>query len=223
MAAPLFEFRDDVLPLCRPSLYATYGKRLFDLALILAALPVILPMAALITLIAALGGGRPLYSQMRVGRDGKTFRCWKFRTMIPDADAVLARILAEDPALAAEWQQTQKLRRDPRVTRLGAFLRKTSLDELPQLWNVVTGTMSIVGPRPFTPDQREMYPGGRGGADYYRMLPGLTGLWQVSPRNRSSFAERAVYDNAYFVQLGFLMDLRIILRTVGVVLRGTGV
>lgn len=223
MAAPLFEFRTDVVPLCRPSLYVAYGKRCLDLGLILAALPVILPVMALIAVLAALGGGRPFYSQMRVGRDGAIFRCWKFRTMIPDADAALARILAENPVLAAEWRQNQKLRRDPRVTRLGAFLRKTSLDELPQLWNVVTGTMSIVGPRPFTPDQRDMYPGGRGAADYYRMVPGLTGLWQVSPRNRSSFAERAIYDSAYFVQIGLVMDLRIILRTVGVVLRGTGV
>jgi lipopolysaccharide/colanic/teichoic acid biosynthesis glycosyltransferase len=223
MAAPLFEFRNDALSLCRPSYYASYGKRLFDLALVAVMLPVVVPVVVLVALLASLGGGRPLYSQLRVGRDGETFRCWKFRTMIPDADAALARILADDPALAAEWQQTQKLRRDPRVTRFGAFLRKTSLDELPQLWNVVTGTMSIVGPRPFTPDQQDIYPGGRGYADYYRMLPGLTGLWQVSPRNRSSFAERAIYDSAYFVQLGLLMDLRIILRTVGVVLRGTGV
>lgn len=223
MAAPFFDFRDDVLPVSVPRPYAALGKRMLDLALVVAMLPVILPVMAAITVLVAIGGGRPFYSQLRVGRDGDLFCCWKFRTMIPDAEAALARIVAEDPVLAAEWQQNQKLRRDPRVTRIGAFLRKTSLDELPQLWNVVTGTMSIVGPRPFTPDQQEMYPGGRGAADYYRMCPGLTGLWQVSPRNRSSFAERAVYDSAYFAQLGLLTDLRIILRTVGVVLRGTGV
>ena len=223
MAAPFFDFRDDVLPVCAPRPYAALGKRMLDLALVVAMLPVILPVMAAITVLVAIGGGRPFYSQLRVGRDGDLFCCWKFRTMIPDAEAALARIVAEDPVLAAEWQQNQKLRRDPRVTRIGAFLRKSSLDELPQLWNVVTGTMSIVGPRPFTPDQQEMYPGGRGAADYYRMRPGLTGLWQVSPRNRSSFAERAVYDSAYFAQLGLLTDLRIILRTVGVVLRGTGV
>ncbi len=223
MAAPFFDFRDDVLPVSVARPYAALGKRMLDLALVVAMLPVILPVMAAITVLVAIGGGRPFYSQLRVGRDGDLFCCWKFRTMIPDAEAALARIVAEDPVLAAEWQQNQKLRRDPRVTRIGAFLRKSSLDELPQLWNVVTGTMSIVGPRPFTPDQQEMYPGGRGAADYYRMRPGLTGLWQVSPRNRSSFAERAVYDSAYFAQLGLLTDLRIILRTVGVVLRGTGV
>ena len=223
MAAPFFEFRDDIVPLDQPSHYAAHGKRALDVALVVVALPVILPVMAFIAIVTALGGGRPFYSQVRVGRGGRAFRCWKFRTMMPGADAALSRILAENCDLAIEWHQNQKLRSDPRVTRFGAFLRKTSLDELPQLWNVMAGTMSIVGPRPFTPDQQDMYPGGRGAADYFLMRPGLTGLWQVSPRNRSSFAERAVYDSAYFAQLGLLTDLRIILRTVGVVLRGTGV
>lgn len=223
MAAPFFEFRDAVLSVARPSLYASHGKRFLDITVLLLALPVILPVMAVLVLGTAISGGRPFYSQLRVGRDGKTFRCWKIRTMVPDADAALVRLLAEDPSLAAEWQHSQKLSRDPRVTRFGALLRKTSLDELPQLWNVANGTMSLVGPRPFTPDQRDLYPGGRGAADYYRMLPGITGLWQVSQRNRGSFAERAVYDSAYFAQLGLLADLRILLRTVGVVLRGTGV
>lgn len=123
MAAPLFEFRNDALSLHRPSYYATHGKRLFDLALVAVMLPAVVSVIAIIALFTAIGGGQPFYSQMRVGRDGETFRCWKFRTMIPDADAALARILAEDPVLAAEWRQTQKLRRDPRVTRFGAFLR----------------------------------------------------------------------------------------------------
>lgn len=223
MAAPFFEFRDHVAPTAPAGVYAAAGKRVFDLTLLALIAPVAVPVLALIVAIVAVFGGRPLYSQWRVGRGGETFRCWKIRTMVVDADAVLAQILADDPALAAEWHLNQKLSRDPRVTRFGSFLRKTSLDELPQLWNVLTGTMSIVGPRPFTPEQREMYPGGRGAADYYRMLPGITGLWQVSQRNRSSFAERAVFDSAYFAQIGLLMDLRILLRTVGVVLRGTGV
>jgi len=224
MAAPLFEFRDDVFVIPRPKkTYADDGKRLFDLALVLFMLPVVLPLMAVIVLITALCGGRPFYSQLRVGQDGQMFRCWKIRTMIPDADAALSRILGENQALADEWERTQKLAHDPRVTRFGAFLRKTSLDELPQLWNVVNGTMSIVGPRPFTPDQRGMYPGGLGRAEYYRMRPGITGLWQVSRRNRGSFAERAAYDTAYWVQIGPIMDLRILLRTVFVVLRGTGV
>lgn len=223
MAAPFFEFRDHVIPLHRPPYYRVRGKRLLDVTAVVLMVPVVLPLMILIALVTAFGGGQPFYSQLRVGRDGKTFRCWKVRTMVRDADATLVRLLSENPDLAAEWQLRQKLSRDPRVTRFGAFLRKTSLDELPQLWNVFNGTMSLVGPRPFTPDQSEMYPGGRGAADYYRMLPGITGLWQTSQRNRSSFAERAAYDSAYFAQIGFLMDLRILLRTVAVVLRGTGV
>ncbi len=223
MAAPHFEFHHEVFSVTRPSVYAGPGKRARDLCLVVLLLPVVLPLIALIALVTAMGGGQPFYSQLRVGQDGKTFRCWKVRTMVRDADAALARILAENPALAAEWLHSQKLVRDPRVTRFGSFLRKTSLDELPQLWNVANGTMSIVGPRPFTPEQMDLYPGGRGAADYFRMRPGITGLWQVSKRNRSSFAERAVYDSAYFAQLGFLFDLRIIMRTIVVVLRGTGV
>lgn len=223
MAAPHFEFHHEVFSVARPSVYAGLGKRALDLCVVALVLPVALPLVALIALVIAMGGGQPFYSQLRVGQNGRTFRCWKVRTMVRDADAALAQILARDPALAAEWLHSQKLARDPRVTRFGAFLRKTSLDELPQLWNVANGTMSIVGPRPFTPEQIDLYPGGRGAADYFRMRPGITGLWQVSKRNRSSFAERAVYDSAYFAQLGFLFDLRIILRTIVVVLRGTGV
>lgn len=223
MAAPFFEFREDVLALPQTAVYAGPGKRAFDLMILLVILPVVLPLMVVMLALSALGGGRPFYSQTRVGQDGRTFRCWKFRTMIPDADAALPKLLAENPGLAEEWARTQKLARDPRVTRVGALLRKTSLDELPQLWNVVNGTMSIVGPRPFTPEQRAMYPGGLGAADYYLMRPGMTGLWQVSRRNRGSFAERAAYDTAYWTQIGPIMDLRILLRTVGVVLRGTGV
>ena len=143
--------------------------------------------------------------------------------MIPDADAALARILRDDPALDEEWRTTQKLARDPRVTRFGALLRRTSLDELPQLWNVLNGTMSLVGPRPFTPEQRGLYRNGRTDADYYHLRPGITGLWQVSRRNRGSFAERATYDSAYRNRLSVWTDLSILARTIVVVLRATGV
>lgn len=223
MAAPLFEFRDDVAPVAPRRFYPAFGKRLLDLTLLVLMLPVVLPLIAAILFVTALGGGRALYSQVRVGRDGRLFRCWKVRTMIPEADAVLARILHNNGALAEEWRTTQKLARDPRVTRFGAHLRRTSLDELPQLWNVLSGTMSLVGPRPFTPEQRGLYRNGRADADYYRMRPGITGLWQVSRRNRGSFAERATYDSAYRVRMSFWSDLAILARTVVVVLRATGV
>ncbi|MBC7142653.1 MAG: sugar transferase [Rhodobacteraceae bacterium] len=223
MAAPLFEFRDNVAPVAPRRVYPAFGKRLLDLTLLTLMIPVVLPLIAAILFVTALGGGRALYSQIRVGRDGRLFRCWKVRTMIPDADAALARILRDDRALAEEWRKTQKLARDPRVTRFGALLRRTSLDELPQLWNVLNGTMSLVGPRPFTPEQRELYRNGRADADYYRLRPGLTGLWQVSRRNRGSFGERSAYDSVYRTHMSLWTDLSILARTVIVVLRATGV
>ena len=130
--------------------------------------------------------------------------------------------MREDPGLAREWQENQKLIHDPRVTKLGAVLRKTSLDELPQLWNVLLGEMSLVGPRPFLPEQRALYEAGHHRISYYHMRPGVTGLWQVGRRNRGSFSERALFDEDYSGQIGFLTDLSILCRTVGVVLRATG-
>lgn len=223
MAAPLFEFYDDVVLSDRPSLYAAVGKRAFDICAVLLAAPLVLPLIAFILALTALSGGNPLYSQPRVGREGRIFRCWKVRTMIPDADTALATILGTNPRLADEWLRTQKLASDPRITGFGALLRKTSLDELPQLWNVLTGSMSLIGPRPFLPEQEGMYLRGRADAEYFRMRPGITGLWQVSRRNRGSFIERVKYDAEYFDCQCFWTDMAILVRTVGVVLRATGV
>jgi len=225
MTAPYFDFPADSLPVpAKHRLYADYGKRIFDLTVLVLMGPMILPALLLIVTLVMLAGGKPFYAQERVGRDGRIFRCWKIRTMIADADAALARILKADAALAQEWAVNQKLARDPRVTLVGRILRKTSLDELPQLWNVLRGDMSLVGPRPFTPDQHDIYPCDRlGRRAYLELRPGLTGLWQVSRRNRGSFAERAHYDNAYAKSLSFLGDIRIILLTVTVVLSATGV
>lgn len=224
MAAPYFDFPVDsvpVAPLRRT--YVNYGKRAFDLLGLALAAPVILPLVALIVAVVGLTGTRPFYSQQRVGQDGKIFRCWKVRTMVRDADAALLRLLAENPALAQEWAVNQKLSRDPRITFIGRLLRKTSLDELPQLWNVLCGDMSLVGPRPFTPDQRGLYEADFAGvAAYYMLRPGITGLWQVSCRNSGSFAERAHFDLDYVRSLSFRGDLRILFRTFFVVLRGTG-
>lgn len=224
MAAPYFDFPvDSVTVSGPPRIYASYGKRAFDLLVLVLAAPAVLPLIALIVVVVSLTGSRPFYSQQRVGQGGKIFRCWKVRTMVRDADAALLRILAENGDLAAEWAVNQKLSRDPRVTVIGRFLRKTSLDELPQLWNVLRGEMSLVGPRPFTPDQRALYDAHPGGSAGYDMLrPGITGLWQVSCRNSGSFAERARFDLDYARSLSFRGDLRIIFRTFLVVLRGTG-
>lgn len=199
-------------------IYASRLKRYFDLVLACLVLPVVLPLLGLIAVAIACDGGKPLYSHHRIGRDGRMFRMWKFRTMVADADALLAAHLRDDPLALTEWTTRQKLQHDPRVTRLGRWLRKSSLDELPQLWNVVRGDMSLVGPRPMMPDQRRLY----SGTDYYAMRPGVTGLWQVSCRNGGAFADRAIYDSEYRRRMSFGADLRLMLATVRVVLRGTG-
>lgn len=200
------------------NLYHRAVKRVFDMTLIVLFSPVIIPVLALLTLIVAVTGSVPFYRQTRVGQNGKTFTMWKFTSMIPHADAALARHLQANPAARAEWSRTQKLQNDPRITPVGRFLRRTSLDELPQLLNVLTGEMSLVGPRPMLPEQQIMYPG----TAYYRMLPGITGLWQVSRRNETAFAERAYFDTRYHAKLSFMTDVKTLLATVGVVVRATG-
>jgi lipopolysaccharide/colanic/teichoic acid biosynthesis glycosyltransferase len=164
-------------------------------------------------------GGAPFYTQERLGRSGKRFRILKLRTMVRDADARLKLYLAQDPALRNEWETTQKLKNDPRITRIGRILRMTSLDELPQLWNVIKGDMSLVGPRPMMTDQEALY---GDATDYFDLKPGLTGLWQVSARNESTFAFRAKLDSEYRRSLGLGTDLGLIVRTFGVIVKGTG-
>jgi lipopolysaccharide/colanic/teichoic acid biosynthesis glycosyltransferase len=224
MAAPYFDFSVDSVAVSRPRrTYADHGKRFFDLAVLAFAAPVILPVMALMVALVWVTGGKPLYAQERIGRGGRIFRCWKVRTMVRGADGLLLRFLTEDAGLAQEWAVNQKLSRDPRITLIGRILRKTSLDELPQVWNVLRGDMSLVGPRPFTPDQRDLYEAEFGGSvGYYALRPGITGLWQVSRRNEGSFAERAHYDLDYARSLNFFGDLRIFFRTFVVVLRATG-
>ena len=198
--------------------YAAGLKRALDVLLVLlASLPVLLVLLPLMAAVA-LDGRSPLYVQERVGRGGRRFRMWKLRSMVPDAEAVLRDTLARDPALRAEWDHHQKLRRDPRITPVGRLIRKASLDELPQLWNVLRGDMSLVGPRPMMPDQEALYPG----REYFAMRPGLTGLWQVAARHDTGFSERADFDRRYFQALSFRTDLRVLAQTVRVVLRGTG-
>jgi exopolysaccharide production protein ExoY len=202
-----------------PSGYTVGGKRALDLFLLTLTAPFWLSLIGVAALaIWVTEGESPFYSQMRVGRHGKTFRLWKLRTMVVDADARLEAHLAADPRARVEWDATQKLKNDPRITTLGAILRKTSLDELPQLFNVALGDMSLVGPRPIMVNQRTLY----AGRAYYELRPGLTGLWQVSTRNESEFGHRVRFDNLYFRVQSLKTDIAIILRTVGVVLRGTG-
>ena len=202
----------------RPGLYRNGLKRLMDVVLVLLAAPVVLPVVLILAFGVAIDGGQPFYRQERVGKGGRIYRMWKLRSMVRDADNRLAAHLEADPAARLEWDVTQKLTRDPRITGFGAFLRRSSMDELPQLWNVLTGDMSLVGPRPMMPEQQALYPG----RAYYALRPGITGTWQVSVRNTSSFADRARFDDAYDRSLSLVTDLRLLAATVRVVLRGTG-
>lgn len=198
--------------------YRNGVKRALDiLVVLLLALPVLMLVLPLVLLVAR-DGASPFYRQDRVGLNGRTFRMWKLRSMVPDADKMLENYLKENPVAREEWDTTQKLRHDPRVTRVGRIIRKNSLDELPQLWNVLVGDMSLVGPRPMMADQRRLYPG----RAYYALRPGITGYWQISVRNESNFAERAIYDTRYYRELSFTTDMRVLLSTARVVVRGTG-
>jgi|TARA_R110002020_G_scaffold47754_4_gene136222 exopolysaccharide production protein ExoY len=198
--------------------YSRIGKRSLDVSLILMAAPFVLPIVAILALLVARQGGKPFYTQERVGRGGQFYKIWKLRSMVPDADQKLELHLADDPAARAEWDETQKLKNDPRITAFGRFLRRSSLDELPQLWNVLRGDMSLVGPRPMMPSQVTLYPG----RDYYDLRPGITGSWQISARNESSFADRCGFDSSYSDNLSLKEDVRILAATVRVVLRATG-
>ncbi len=199
-------------------IYGNYLKRLVDLGAVAMAAVFVLPFLAVICALISLDGHLPFFVQRRVGRHGREFRMWKLRTMVPRAEERLEAHLAANPDARAEWDQTQKLKIDPRITPIGRILRKSSLDELPQFFNVLTGDMSLVGPRPMLPSQTVLYPG----SAYYTMRPGITGLWQVSERNESEFASRATFDSIYLETLGLKTDVLIAVRTVGVVFRGTG-
>lgn len=193
-------------------------KRLIDITGALALGAVALPIVAVSALLVRRDGGPAFYHQQRLGKDGKVFEIWKLRSMDINADAVLAQHLADDPEARREWDAHQKLKDDPRITRVGKILRKFSIDELPQLWNVLRGDMSLVGPRPMFPSQRQIYPGNA----CFALRPGITGLWQTSARNASTFSERADYDLRYARGMSLWLDLAIMFRTIGIVLRGTG-
>jgi lipopolysaccharide/colanic/teichoic acid biosynthesis glycosyltransferase len=209
--------------IARPrGVYRNVGKRLIDIAILVITAPILLPVLAIVWLITVLDGGHGFYAQTRVGRNGKEFQCWKIRTMVPNAEAKLKKLIREDPEIAREWALNQKLENDPRITRWGHVLRKTSLDELPQLFNVLKGEMSLIGPRPFTPDQRDLYDSAADSFGYYSLRPGISGLWQVDCRNASEFTERTIYDEKYEKSLSFAGDLRIFFKTIAVVVGRTG-
>lgn len=195
-------------------------KRLVDLWLAAALFLVLsIPMLVIAALVR-LDGGPALFGHKRIGANGKTFVCWKFRTMVTNGDEVLARVLAADPAARAEWNRDFKLRSDPRITRIGNILRLTSLDELPQLFNVLVGEMSLVGPRPIVREEIRRY--GAAFHDYARCRPGITGLWQISGRNDVDYGWRVHLDQEYARHWSVETDCLVLLRTVAVVCQARG-
>ena len=200
--------------------YRAWGKRLCDVVVAGLMLLVAAPFLLILMAVVALDGGKPVFAHTRVGRGGQLFKCLKIRSMRHGAEAQLAEILASDPEAAAEWAADAKLTNDPRVTRIGAFLRKSSLDELPQLVNVLRGEMSLVGPRPVTKDELDRY--GAASASYLALKPGLTGPWQVDGRNEISYDDRVALDVGYARDHGFLRDFGIIAKTGLSVLKLTG-
>ena len=196
-------------------------KRVLDIAVASIALVFVLPLLLTVGLLIRLqDGGRALYVQKRYGRNGRTFRCFKLRSMVLNADERLNEILTTDPEARREWEATQKLTRDPRITPLGRFIRKTSIDELPQLINILRGEMSLVGPRPIVENEINKY--GEYYRDYCTVRPGLTGLWQVEGRSDTTYDERVQLDVKYARTRNFTGDVMIMLRTVPAVLLSRG-
>jgi len=196
-------------------------KRALDVSVAATTLLLLLPLLLLICLLVWAGDGQaPIFRHTRIGRNGQTFGCLKFRSMRVDGDAVLDAHLARDAAARQEWAETRKLRQDPRVTPLGHLLRLTSLDELPQLVNVLRGEMSLVGPRPIVPAEIEWY--GEAFEACFAVPPGLTGLWQVSGRSDCSYAERVALDLHYTSRWRLAQDLAILVKTVPAVLSRRG-
>lgn len=200
--------------------YSRVTKRVFDLVLAALLLPVLLPVIAVLWVLIRRDGGAGFFGHRRIGHGGKVFRCWKIRTMVPNAEERLVKYLEDNPEAAAEWERDHKLTNDPRITRLGRFLRETSLDELPQIWNVITGEMSFVGPRPVVRAEMRKY--GHARMAYLTLKPGITGLWQVSGRNDVSYAERVQMDIEYLRVVSFRTDVKLILKTAMTVVNRTG-
>jgi len=197
-------------------------KRLFDIFFSLLALTLGAPIFLIIALAVKLSSpGKVVYSHTRLGRGGKPFNCLKFRTMYHDADSKLKKLLADSPSLREEWGRTQKLKNDPRITPIGHFLRKTSLDELPQFFNVLKGDISVVGPRAMVSSEVEKFVGGKA-RTILSVRPGITGLWQISGRSDTSYKQRIYLDEQYISNRSFFYDLFLIIKTIPVMLFSKG-
>ncbi len=197
------------------------SKRIFDVIIASITLIVFLPLFAFVVLLLKLTEPGPvIFRHIRVGQGGRRFACFKFRSMVLDSDKVLKTLLESDPAARKEWDRTQKLANDPRITPVGKFLRQSSLDELPQLINVIRGDMSLVGPRPIVPSELTRY--GDKLSLYLQARPGITGIWQVSGRNDCGYDRRIEMDANYVRNWRFSTDFVILLRTLGAVLAQRG-
>jgi lipopolysaccharide/colanic/teichoic acid biosynthesis glycosyltransferase len=195
--------------------------RIFDITLILLACPYIIVFFIVISILIMMDSkGSVFYKQTRIGKGGRRFNALKFRTMVLKADQVLQKYLDESPELKSEWLATHKLKNDPRVTRVGAILRKLSLDEMPQFWNILIGDMSLIGPRPIVDEEIEKY--GRCFELYIQVRPGLTGLWQVSGRSDTSYQRRVELDEYYLLHRSIKLDFQILLKTIYVVVGRKG-
>ncbi|WP_416357921.1 exopolysaccharide biosynthesis polyprenyl glycosylphosphotransferase [Aureimonas phyllosphaerae] len=196
-------------------------KRAVDITLTLGALLVLSPLMLIIIAAMKISDPGPVFfGHKRVGFDGRHFRCYKFRSMATNSAELLQRLLQTDPTARAEWEATQKLRNDPRVTRLGRFLRETSLDELPQLFNVLRGEMSLIGPRPIVDEEVHRYT--HRFEAYKRTRPGVTGMWQVNGRSNTSYASRVKFDTYYVRHWSLWLDIQILIKTVKVVMKREG-
>lgn len=198
-----------------------YAKRLFDIVVSATALIALSPLILIFALVIKLQDGEDaLFQQKRYGLKGETFSCFKLRSMVPDARERLEALLSASPEARTEWEATQKLTNDPRITALGHFIRKTSIDELPQLYNVLRGDMSLVGPRPIVENEIEKY--GESFGFYCEVRPGVTGLWQVQGRSDTTYPERVAMDVEYVRTHSFIGDIMIVLKTVPAVLMSKG-
>ena len=201
--------------------YNRVFKRIFDLTLTIFGTVLIMPLLIAISLAVAWENhGKIIFSHKRIGMHGKKFFCYKFQTMVPDAEEKLREYLKDNPDAQKEWNETFKLTNDPRVTKFGNFLRRTSLDELPQLWNVIRGEMSLVGPRPIVEEEISRY--GENIREYYMVLPGITGMWQVSGRSDTTYSERVAMDTWYVRNWSVWIDIMYLFKTVKAVLTEKG-
>ncbi len=198
------------------------SKRIFDVVFSLVALVLLAPVYLLIALsIVCATGASPIYAQKRIGRGGKPFNCYKFRSMVPNAEEKLKELLEKRDDLKKEWEEKHKLLNDPRITTFGKFLRKTSLDELPQFWNVLKGDLSVVGPRAVVMEEIE-HQFKEKAQKILTIRPGITGLWQVNGRSLTTYKERIDLDERYVISRHLMLDLKIVFKTVPVIFKSRG-